>query len=147
MSAAYQAQSCRCPASTGPSRHRCVHIPAGRPHSQCAVVCHAQQPGDTPADSGDRRLQEELIDMLQLEVAKAKVKEDIREDIEKRKESMRQIGREVRRACRACRAWDSNARGLQGEARAPRHSQQRTPQHASRLAPLYARTAAACGGV
>lgn len=35
------------------------------------------------------------MDMLQLEVAKAKVREDIKADLEQRKEGIKQIGEEV----------------------------------------------------
>jgi hypothetical protein len=44
---------------------------------------------------GDQDLQEELVDMIQVEMAKAKVKEDILADLENRKEGLRKIGDEV----------------------------------------------------
>lgn len=48
------------------------------------------------SEPGDQELQEELVDMIQVEVAKAKVKEDIMADLETRKEGLRKIGEEVR---------------------------------------------------
>jgi len=44
---------------------------------------------------GDTSVQDELIDQIQIGIAKAKVKEDMLKDLEERKEGLRRIGDDV----------------------------------------------------
>lgn len=47
-------------------------------------------------NEGDVKLQDDLVDALQYEIDKMKVKDDIKKDLEVKKENIRQIGEEVR---------------------------------------------------
>jgi hypothetical protein len=44
---------------------------------------------------GDTELQDQLVDQIQIGIAKAKVKEDLLNDLEERKEGLRKIGNDV----------------------------------------------------
>ncbi len=48
-------------------------------------------------------MQDALVDMIQMEVAKAKIKQGILDDLEVRKEGMRLIGQEVGVSARVSR--------------------------------------------
>lgn len=62
--------------------------------SRAPLVRANKEDGGT-VDPDSNKTQEELVDILNLEVAKAKVREDISKDLEQRKESLRKIGEEV----------------------------------------------------
>jgi hypothetical protein len=49
-------------------------------------------------------MQDELLDQLAVQMATAKVKEDMLADLERRKENLRQLGQEVS-ACQAGEWW------------------------------------------
>jgi len=44
---------------------------------------------------GNSKVQDDLVDLISLEVAKAKVRDDMQKDLEQRKENMRKIGEEL----------------------------------------------------
>lgn len=55
----------------------------------------AEHPEANEIVGGDTDLQDTLADILQIEVVRQQVRQDIMEDVETRKESLRQIGQEV----------------------------------------------------
>lgn len=90
QSQAYHQAQLRVPSLVGPTRVlRCS--------SRVARPLRALVPDGSgqPSSEGDPKVQDSLIDILNVEIAKAKVKEDIEADLEKRKESLRQIQQEV----------------------------------------------------
>eukprot|EP00199_Chlamydomonas_sp_CCMP681_P006591 CAMPEP_0119107720 /NCGR_PEP_ID=MMETSP1180-20130426/11565_1 /TAXON_ID=3052 ORGANISM="Chlamydomonas cf sp, Strain CCMP681" /NCGR_SAMPLE_ID=MMETSP1180 /ASSEMBLY_ACC=CAM_ASM_000741 /LENGTH=275 /DNA_ID=CAMNT_0007093253 /DNA_START=90 /DNA_END=917 /DNA_ORIENTATION=+ len=77
------------------ARHAGLSQQVSRPvlqHQQ--LVARAAEDVQGPGE-GDLQVQAGLVDVLKLEVAKAKVKDDMLQDLETRKENMRRIGQEL----------------------------------------------------
>lgn len=69
---------------------------------QAPFICQArsgrfgsQHPEADDEVGGDKNVQDTLADLLQIEVIRQQVKQDIMDDLEIRKDSLRQIGQEV----------------------------------------------------